>query len=141
MRRYSILDHAMSLLLNIDVPEIAAAERFYTEAFGLRVGRRFGTDFIELLGWPVAVYLLKKESGTVGAGTQQRTYARHWTPMHPDIVVSNLSEALSRAVTAGAVIEQGMRETRYGRIAILADPFGNGFCLIEFSAQGYDALL
>jgi hypothetical protein len=23
---------------------------------------------------------------------------------------------------------------------MLADPFGNGFCLIEFNARGYDAL-
>ena len=29
----------MNLLLNIDVPDLAAAERFYTEAFGLRRGR------------------------------------------------------------------------------------------------------
>lgn len=33
------------LMINID-----AAVRFYTSAFGLRVGRRFGTDFVELLG-------------------------------------------------------------------------------------------
>ena len=28
----------------------------------------------------------------------------------------------------------------YGRLAMFADPFGHGFCLIEFSAQGYDAI-
>ncbi len=42
----------MTFLLNIDVPDVAAAERFYTAAFGLTVGRRFGTDFVELAGWP-----------------------------------------------------------------------------------------
>ena len=26
------------------------------------------------------------------------------------------------------------------RIALLADPFGHGFCLIQFSEQGYDAV-
>jgi len=28
----------------------------------------------------------------------------------------------------------------YGRIANLADPFGNGFDLIEFSGAGYDGI-
>jgi hypothetical protein len=28
----------------------------------------------------------------------------------------------------------------YGRIANMADPFGNGFDLIEFSGSGYDAV-
>ncbi|WP_141653125.1 VOC family protein [Phenylobacterium immobile] len=32
----------MSLLLNIDVPDLPAAERFYVESFGLRPYRRVG---------------------------------------------------------------------------------------------------
>ena len=35
----------MTFLLNIDVPDVAKATTFYTEAFGLTVGRRFGADF------------------------------------------------------------------------------------------------
>src|SRR5207344_337431 len=75
---------AMTVLLNIDVPDVEAGVRFYTAAFGLKVGRRFGTDFVELLGWPAPVYLLTKAAGTVGAGGDLRRYARHWTPIHPD---------------------------------------------------------
>jgi len=30
------------------------------------------------------------------------------------------------------------RPKEYGRIAYMADPFGNGFDLIEFSGPGYD---
>jgi catechol 2,3-dioxygenase-like lactoylglutathione lyase family enzyme len=48
----------MSLMINIDVPDIDAGTRFYTQAFGLTVGRRFGTGFVELLGWPAKLYLL-----------------------------------------------------------------------------------
>lgn len=40
----------MTFLLNIDVPDVEAATTFYTTAFELTVGRRFGTDFVELLG-------------------------------------------------------------------------------------------
>jgi predicted enzyme related to lactoylglutathione lyase len=131
----------MSLLLNIDVPDVAAAERFYLAAFGLTVGRRFGDDFVELLGWPAPVYLLRKEMGTDGAGGDRRRYARHWTPVHADIAVDDLDAAVDRAVAAGAIVERAAAGAAYGRIAMLADPFGHGFCLIEFDARGYDALL
>ena len=131
----------MTLLLNIDVPDVDVATRFYTAAFGLTVGRRFGADFVELIGWPVPVYLLQKAAGSVGAGQDKRRYERHWTPIHPDIVVADLDRALATAIEAGAVLEHAARDAPYGRIAVLADPFGNGFCLIEFNAKGYDALL
>ena len=66
----------MTFLLNIDVPDVAKATTFYTEAFGLTVGRRFGADFVELNGWPAPVYLLTKPAGTVGAGGDRRRYER-----------------------------------------------------------------
>jgi predicted enzyme related to lactoylglutathione lyase len=131
----------MALLLNIDVPDLALAERFYTAAFDLTVGRRFGDEVLELLGWPAPLYLLKKAAGTVAAGEDRRRYGRHWTPLHPDIVVEDLDAAVARAVAAGAVVEHPASVAAYGRIAMLADPFGHGFCLIEFNARGYDALL
>jgi len=131
----------MTLLLNVDVPDVEAGERFYTAAFGLKVGRRFGTSFAELLGWPATVYLLAKEAGTVGAGGDLRRYSRHWTPVHADIVVDDVDAAVERAVKAGAKLEAPARDTAYGRIAMLADPFGHGFCLLRFNERGYDALL
>lgn len=129
-----------ALLLNIDVPDVSAAEAFYTAAFGLTVGRRFGADVVELLGWPAPLYLLAKQAGTIGAGEDVRCYERHWTPMHADVVVDDLDLALARAVRAGATLEHPAREAAYGRIAMLADPFGHGFCLLSFNATGYDAL-
>lgn len=131
----------MSLLLNIDVPDVETGIRFYTAAFGLTVGRRFGADFVELLGWPAPLYLLTKKAGTVGAGGDLRRYERHWTPMHPDVVVDNVDAAVARAVKAGAKLEAPAKDAPYGRIAMLADPFGHGFCLLQFSEKGYDALL
>jgi predicted enzyme related to lactoylglutathione lyase len=130
----------MTLLLNIDVPDVETGVRFYTQAFGLAVGRRFGKDFVELLGWPATVYLLTKEAGTIGAGGDKRRYSRHWTPVHPDIVVDDVDKAVERAVAEGAILEAPATDTAYGRIAMLADPFGHGFCLLQFNARGYDAL-
>lgn len=131
----------MTLLLNIDVPDVEAGVRFYTTAFGLTVGRRFGTDFVELLGWPATVYLLAKPAGTIGAGGDLRRYDRHWTPVHADVVVEDVDAAVNRAVAAGATLEAPAEDASYGRIAMLADPFGHGFCLLQLNARGYDALL
>ena len=131
------------LLINIDVPDIAAGEAFYTEALGLHVGRRFDSDFIELLGAPAPIYLLKKDEGTtIGpAGGDQRRYTRHWSPIHPDFVVEDMDAAIARVMAAGAVQEGETCDAPYGRLSMVADPFGHGFCLIEFNQVGYDALV
>jgi predicted enzyme related to lactoylglutathione lyase len=139
--RHQGADDAMTVLLNIDVPDVEAATAFYTAAFGLTVGRRFGTDFVELLGWPAPVYLLTKQAGTLGAGGDRRRYDRHWTPLHLDVVVDGVDAAVARALRAGAILEAPPRDAPYGRIAMLADPFGHGFCLLQFGSRGYDALL
>lgn len=132
----------VELLVNIDVDDLERAERFYREALGLSVGRRFGAGFVELLGACAKLYLLAKPAGSAIApgAVQTRNYGRHWTPVHLDIVVRDLDAAIRRAVAAGAVAEGAVREAAYGRIAQLADPFGHGFCLIEFNEQGYDAI-
>lgn len=130
----------MSVLINIDVPTLAPAVAFYTEAFGLSVTRRFGDGGAELSGWPAAVYLLEKPAGTIGAGSQPRVYGRHWTPVHLDVVVEDIDVALDRAAHAGAVVEQAVRTHKWGKIAILADPFGHGLCLIQFLGRGYDEI-
>ncbi|MDD3836489.1 MAG: VOC family protein [Phenylobacterium sp.] len=128
------------LLVNIDVPDLAAAERFYVAAFGLTPTRRFGAGGVELSGWPVRVYLLQKPEGSVGAGEETRRYRRHWSPVHLDVVVEQLEPAIARAVDAGAVLETGPRRAEWGSLATLADPFGHGFCLIEFHGRGYDEI-
>ena len=90
----------MHVLVNIDVPDLAAAEAFYTRAFDLRVSRRFGNAGVELLGGNAPVYLLEKPAGSTGAGITPRDYARHWTPLHCDVVVDDLDAALARALPA-----------------------------------------
>ena len=81
--------------------------------------------------WP------RRSEGAPGA---PRSYRRHWTPVHLDFVVTDLDAAVERAVAAGAVLEAPTVGRTWGRIAMFADPFGHGFCLLEFSEQGYDAI-
>ena len=129
------------ILVNIDVDDLERATRFYTEAFGLRVGRRFAEPWRELLGPGVQIYLLEKKPGTSATidTVRARDYQRHWTPVHLDFVVPSIGAAIERAVRAGAKVERDVVDEPYGRLALLADPFGHGFCFIEFNAQGYDA--
>ncbi|MGA6536651.1 VOC family protein [Stenotrophomonas sp. NPDC101269] len=132
----------MRFLVNIDVDNLEHGIAFYTRAFGLHPGRRFGADGVELLGGPAPVYLLAKPAGS--ASTPQvrdrRDYRRHWTPLHLDWVVDDVDAALTRAVQAGARVEQAPATHAWGRIALLADPFGHGFCLLQFLGDGYDAI-
>jgi predicted enzyme related to lactoylglutathione lyase len=130
------------MLLNIDVPDLEAGIAFYTAAWGLSVGRRFDDAFVELLGREVPIYLLAVSDGSsIGpVGGDRRRFSRHWTPVHPDFAVDDLEAACSRALAAGAVQEGETRDAAYGRLAMFADPFGHGFCLIEFNEEGYDAL-
>ena len=81
-----------NFILNIDVPDIEAGVAFYTAAFDLRVGRRFDSRFVELVGAATNVYLLQKPAGSpIGpAGGDVRRYERHWSPIHPDFVVEDI---------------------------------------------------
>ena len=132
----------MSLLVNIDVADLAAAVDFYERALGLRVSRRLGPRVAELGGSAAPIYLIEQAAGTTpfAGAAARRAYERHWTPVHLDFVVPALEPALERAVAAGALREGETREFAWGRYAVLADPFGNGFCILQFVGEGYAAL-
>ncbi len=125
----------------IDVDDLDRAVVFYTQALGLSTGRRAGDEWVELLGAPCPIDLLAKPPGTraLPSGTRAlRDYERHWTPIHLDVVVDDLDGAVRRAVVAGATLERAAEPKPWGRIALLADPFGHGFCLLQFIGRGYD---
>ena len=132
----------MNLLVNVDVDDLEAATRFYGTAFGLTVGRRFGDTGVELLGSSAPIYLLVKRAGTAPAPgvMQPREYSRHWTPVHLDFVVDDVDAAVAGAVAAGAVLERPVTTSAWGRLAVMADPFGHGFCFVQFLGRGYDEL-
>ena len=132
----------MELLANIDVPNLDAAVSFYTGALGLKVGRRFGNGGAELLGASSAIYLLVKAAGSASTSTAapSRDYSRHWTPVHLDFVVPDIDSVVRDAIAAGATLERETQTHVWGRLAVLADPFGNGFCLLQFLNRGYDEI-
>jgi predicted enzyme related to lactoylglutathione lyase len=87
--------------------------------------------------------LLPKAAGTLVSPKAEKTrdYARHWTPVHLDFVVQDIHAAVKQAVAAGAVLERDTTTHPYGLLALLADPWGNGFCLLQFTGRGYDEIV
>lgn len=134
----------MELLINIDVDNLDRAIEFYQRACGLHLNRRlFGNTVAEMLGAAAPIYLLAKYPGSQASSNsrQVRDYQRHWTPVHLDFVVDDLDVALESAAAAGAIIESMPQSFTWGRLALLSDPFGNGFCFLQWSAGGYDAVV
>jgi predicted enzyme related to lactoylglutathione lyase len=131
-----------NILVNIDVDDLDKAIAFYRSAFGLSIGRSFGEAGVELLGASAPIYLLPKPAGTTAAVSirQKRDYQRHWTPVHLDFVVEDISAAIERATVAGAKLEAPVKEGAWGDLALMSDPFGHGFCLVQVRGRGYDEI-
>jgi predicted enzyme related to lactoylglutathione lyase len=130
----------VEILVNVDVDDLEKAIDFYRAALGLTLKQRLFDDTVaELTGASSPVFLLKKDAGTVASPvtTSARDYGRHWTPVHLDVVVDDLDASVARAEAAGARLEGDVQAYGWGRIAFMADPFGHGFCLVQFSARGY----
>jgi predicted enzyme related to lactoylglutathione lyase len=60
--------------------------------------------------------------------------------VHLDFVVADLDAIVARLTGLGATLGREVKLRGYGCIAKMADPFGNGFDLIEFSGSGYDGV-
>ncbi len=132
----------MTFLVNLDVDDLSKAIRFYESAFGLTTGRRFGAFGAEMIGSSAPIYLLVKDPNTAPSETtsQRRSYERHWTPVHLDFVVEEIEVAVQKAVSAGALLEKPIAIYKWGKLALMADPFGHGFCFVQFLGRGYDEI-
>src|SRR5262245_17692721 len=130
----------MDCMINIDVSDLERAIVFYEQGLDLRLVRRlFDGTVAEMLGASSPIYLIEKADGTApGPYTdQRRDYQRHWTPVHLDFVVSNMDAAVERALAAGAVLEGVPQSFVWGQLATLSDPFGHGFCFVQWEGRGY----
>lgn len=113
---------------------------FYDQGLGIAFRRYlFNRSVAEMSLGPVRLFLIEQASGTCAVPGSQalRSYEDHWTPVHLDIVVANLHERTERALSAGARSCGGIDRYGWGRLQKMRDPFGHGFCLIEFQASDY----
>lgn len=130
----------MRIIINIDVPALDPAIRFYTAALGLVHARTLDDDVAELTGADATIYLLEKPAGTTAVKSPpiSRDFQRHWTPVHFDLVVADVEVAARRAISAGAKPETGHVDWKGSRCMSFSDPFGHGFCFIQFDHGTYD---
>jgi predicted enzyme related to lactoylglutathione lyase len=131
----------MNIIINIDVPDLERGIDFYTRALGLTHARTLDDDVAELKGASATIYLLCKPAGTTAVKSPpvERDFSRHWTPVHFDLVVDDVDAAAARALAAGASRETGHIDWRGSRCVSFGDPFGHGFCFIQFERGGsYD---
>ena len=131
----------MRAVINIDVPDLPRAIDFYCRALGLHHARTLDGVVAELLGASSVIYLLQNEPGSPCSpgSAESRRYTRHWTPVHMDFVVEDLAAAKERVLHAGALCESGCVEWMGSRCMSFSDPFGHGFCLLEFDDGTYRA--
>ena len=126
----------------IDVADLERGIAFYCDGLGLTLKRRLSPSWVELEGANLPVFLLGNRAATAKLGGTQirRDFGRHWTPVHLDFIVPDIDAAVTRLTGLGATLDRPVQHPEYGRMANMADPFGNGFDLIEFSGSGYDAV-
>lgn len=129
----------MRILVNIDVPELSPAITFYCAALGLQHTHTLDEDVAELVGASSVIYLLHHPSGSTASSrsSELRCYSRHWTPIHIDFVVDDIQQAIQRALGAGAILESECVEWKGSKCVTFSDPFGHGFCLIQFAKDTY----
>ena len=130
----------MDIIINIDVPDLERGIDFYTRALGLTHTRTLDDDVAELRGAAARIYLLCKPAGSAAVSSPpiERDFSRHWTPVHFDLVVEDVDAAAERARAAGATPETDHIDWRGSRCLSFGDPFGHGFCFIQFEHGAYD---
>jgi predicted enzyme related to lactoylglutathione lyase len=133
----------VSLIINVDIPDIEKGIAFYRDGLGFTLHRMlFDGTVAEMKGAGCLVYLLPHAGGTIAVPYSgiARDYSPHWTPVHLDLAIPDLELAINRALAAGATRSGPQTSQPYGKLALMRDPFGHGFCLIQFNDQGYDAV-
>ena len=121
----------IKISVSIDVSDLITAETFYVDALGCKKVRDQG-GMVVLAVENADIYLQEKEPGTKPLESKSvvRNYERHWTPIHLDFICDNVEELVSKIVKLGGMHEGGVSGD-WGSIAYCADPFGNGFCVIN----------
>ena len=122
----------IKISVSIDVSNLKKAETFYVEALGCKKVRDQGSNMVVLSVENSDIYLQEKEPGTkpLLSSSVVRDYERHWSPVHLDFICDNVDKLVSKILNFGGVHEGG-DSGDWGSIAYCADPFGNGFCVIN----------
>jgi predicted enzyme related to lactoylglutathione lyase len=108
--------------VTIPVPNLDEGLRFYGDRLGHQLLWR--NDAVGQAG------LVLPDSTTEIVLTTELEYAPSW-------LVASLDEALDRITAAGGRVLDGPRGIPVGRLAVVADPFGNRLVLLDLSRGRY----
>ena len=118
--------------VSIDVSNLKQAETFYVDALGCKKVRDHDQGMSVLAAQNCDIYLQEKQPGTKPTPSSEvvRDYKRHWTPVHLDFLTPDIDSVVEKILKFGGRHEGG-ESGDWGSIAFCADPFGNGFCVIN----------
>jgi predicted enzyme related to lactoylglutathione lyase len=107
----------------IEVADLERGISFYCDGLGLSLKRRFSPSWVELDGANLPIFLLgdRPPIAELGGAQLQRSFARHWTPVHLDFIVADLGAAVARLTGLGATLDREIQRREYGRMANMAD--------------------
>jgi predicted enzyme related to lactoylglutathione lyase len=108
--------------VTIPVPDLDAGLRFYGDQLGHELLWR--NDAVGQAG------LVLPEAATEIVLTTDLDYAPSW-------LVTSVDEALDRITAAGGQVVDGPSDIPVGRLAVVADPFGNRLVLLDLSRGRY----
>ena len=108
--------------VTIPVPDLDDGLRFYCDRLGHQLLWR--NDAVGQAG------LVLPDSATEIVLATQVEYAPSW-------LVTSLDEALDRITVAGGRVVDRPRDIPVGRLAVVADPFGNRLVLLDLSRGRY----
>lgn len=122
----------MKITVSIDVSNLVQAETFYIDALGCKKRRGHSDGMSVVSTENCDIYLQEKVAGTKPTPSDEieRNYDRHWTPIHLDFLTENVDDVVKKVLQLGGQHEGG-ENGDWGSIAYCADPFGNGFCVIN----------
>ena len=126
----------VALSISIDVPDMPKAVAFYTQALGCEPVREHNEKWVVIGANGVEIHLQTKAEGSAPIPLEDadgRKYARHWTPIHLDFLISDVGATVAKVEALDGTYEGGDKGD-WGEIAHCADPFGNGF--LHYSGVG-----
>ncbi len=119
--------------ISIDVPDLAQAVDFYTQALGCEKVREQEDNSAVVAADKTHIHLLLRQATTKPVSANDditRNYNRHWTPIHLDFLSNDVQGIVAKVTQHGGQLEGG-EQADWGEIAYCVDPFGNGFCIIR----------
>jgi predicted enzyme related to lactoylglutathione lyase len=111
----------------IDVDDVPRAVAFYGAGLGFDVVES-QPDWAQLRLGGQRFWIMRTPAGR--DREIMRDFRRHWTPLHLDLHVDDLEEAVRDALGAGGTLDREIQRGPKGDLANLSDPSGNGIDLV-----------